>query len=39
VPYDAGLVEAERQDGAPIDTVPASPAVTAIERLADAVVG
>ncbi|MDQ3697520.1 MAG: hypothetical protein M3373_05780 [Gemmatimonadota bacterium] len=34
VPYDSGLVEAERRGGAPIDTAPNSPAVRAIERLA-----
>lgn len=34
VPYDGGLVEAERRGGAPIDTARNSPAVMAIEKLA-----
>jgi CO dehydrogenase maturation factor len=34
VPYDAGLVAAERLGGAPIDVAPDSPAVVAITELA-----
>ncbi|MEP6507740.1 MAG: hypothetical protein ABJC63_05895 [Gemmatimonadales bacterium] len=35
IPYDAGLIEAERNGQTPIDFDPASPAVKAIESLAD----
>lgn len=39
VPYDAGLADAERAGGAPIDLAAGSPAIVAIESLADAIVG
>ncbi len=35
VPYDGGLADVERRGGAPIDAAAGSPAVVAIERLAE----
>lgn len=38
IPYDSGLVEAERNGKTPIDFDPMSPAVKAIESLADSLI-
>ncbi len=38
IPYDAGLIEAERSGKTPIDFNPSSPAVKAIESLADSLI-
>ena len=39
IPYDPKLLEAERNGQTPIDFDPSSPAVKAIERLADSLIG
>ncbi len=39
IPYDPRLLEAERNGKTPIDFDPSSPAVKAIERLADSLIG
>ena len=39
IPYDPKLLEAERNGKTPIDFDPSSPAVKAIERLADSLIG
>lgn len=39
IPYDPSLLEAERNGKTPIDFAPDSPAVKAIERLADKLLG
>ncbi|MEO5510888.1 MAG: hypothetical protein ABIV28_03790 [Longimicrobiales bacterium] len=39
IPYDAGLLEAERAGSTPLDYNPASPAMVEVQRLADRLVG